>query len=172
MYLDRFRCRALLTLFGNGRVWAALLFVSAVSAVSLGYAQTMLNPLLFGVTNVEVACLFDAEALDIAARDRICDMLVDGASQKIGLPATRNDEARPLPIIPGAIIRAGIFWIEAQVNGTGDGGVTGRLSWGNSRPMSGVAGSQGGVVIVMGSTGSVEENEQEFVDALLETIKF
>ncbi len=135
-----------------------------------GYAQTMQNPLLNGVRTIEVACIFSGEIFDVATRNKLCDLLVDGASRKIGFPATRNDEARPDPSTSKGTIRLGYFWIEADFRTINDGNISGQLSWGNARPMRGSVKSQSGNTISLGLDADGAENECEFITSLLDSI--
>lgn len=135
-----------------------------------GYAQTMQNPLLNGVRAIEVACIFSGETFDAVTRDKLCDLLVDGASEKIGFPASINDEARPAPSTSKGTVRLGYFWIEADFRAIDDRSISGQLTWGNARPMRGAVKSQSGSIISLSLDADGIENEREFIASLLDSI--
>jgi len=138
---------------------------------TIGYGQTMQNPLLSGVRNVEVACVFKGKIFNDETKDRICNLLIDGAAKKIGFPAVRNDEARPEPAGSAGEVRLGYFWIEAVFEDVDDGIVNGQLTWGNARAMRGVESSQSADTVKFIWSKNTIENESKFVADLLDSIK-
>lgn len=147
-----------------------LFFVFLLVFPSMGYAQAMQNPMFRGVRSIEIACLFDGEIFDIETKDYICNLLIEGAADKIGLPALRNDEAKPDNSAQGSTIRFGYFWIEANFSYSDGDAIKGQLTWGNARPMRGVARSQSGDIQEAIIKDGIVENEAIFVHKLLDSM--
>lgn len=131
----------------------------------------MQNPLLNSVRNIEIACSFKDDILDKATQDRICKFLLVGAEIKFGMPAIRNDNARPDISLSKGTVRLGYFWIEAKFEQSDNGGLLGRLSWGNAKPIRGVAKFKSGDIICLNLSDNTVEGMHKFISKLLETIK-
>ncbi|MCF6327032.1 MAG: hypothetical protein L3J21_07065 [Devosiaceae bacterium] len=130
----------------------------------------MQNPLLIGVRNVEVACVFKGEIFDGETKERICNLLINATEKKFGFPTVRNDEARPDFSVSGGPVRLGYFWIEAVFEQIGDDTINAQLTWGNSRPMRGVDRSQSADALEFICSEDTIETERGFVADLLDSI--